>query len=174
MDQDQKIILFVYSLYSSEEELTYIQYTAALVIFYHLMKKGYLPYYHEQLLLYDYNDSRRYLWEDKKFMKDINIVRDFGFLSRSRVKTVDYRDINSHQCTKKGFEYLKENNIADTDYCKKILNELKCKCGNILQVKLSENNPELVCRNLCQNIVVEGFLQKIQRNIDEEINPAFI
>ena len=38
LDQNQKKIVFVYSLYSSEKELKFLQYTAALAIFYYLMK----------------------------------------------------------------------------------------------------------------------------------------
>jgi len=174
MDNDQEIILYVYSLYSSEEKLSYLQYTAALAIFFYLMEKGYLPNYQHQLLLYDYKDTRRYLWEDKKFMNDINIVRDHDFLSRSRVQTTDYRDINAHQCTKKGEEYLSNNKIGETGVFKQIYNELRCKCGNILKVRLNDDNPELYCEKGCTNITVDGFLDDIDLTIDENVSPSFI
>lgn len=174
MDNDQKKILYVYSLYSSEEKLSYLQYTAALAIFFHLMQKGYFPNYKHQLLLYDYKDSRRYLWEDKKFMNDINIVRDHDYLSRSRVQTTDYRDINAHQCTKKGEEYLKIKGIGKTDSFLKIRDELKCKCGNILKIRLNENNPALYCEKGCTDLTIDGFLDDIDLTIKEKVNPSFL
>ena len=39
-------------------------------------------------------------------MQDVNIIRDRGFLNRSRVKTTDYRDINAHQCTENGQNFI--------------------------------------------------------------------
>lgn len=174
MDDDQKIILYVYSLYTSEDRLNYLQYTAALAIFFYLMKKGYFPNYQYQLLHYDYKDVRRYLWEDKKFMDDINVVRDKGFIVRSRVKTIDYRDINAHQCTIKGERYLRENGIKEINSYEKILNELRCRCGKLLRIQLDDDSPYLRCVRGCMNIKISGFLSEIDLRIDESGIPAFI
>ena len=116
LDTDQQKVLFVYSLYSDEKELKFFQYTAALATCYYLMKKGVFPNYKDQLLVYDYKNSRRYLWEDKKFMNDINILRQNDTLIRARARNRQYRDINSHQCSKIGHEFLTKSNFKKTEY----------------------------------------------------------
>lgn len=174
LDADQKAILYVYSKYSSEKDAAYLQYTAALVLFYFLMKKGIFPSYKEQLLVYDYKDSRRYMWEDKKFMSDINIIRDFGFLDRSRLKTADYRDMNAHYCTNKGHEYIHEGK-AETIDLKAIDLHLKCKCGEYLQVRLDDDAPELLCEKCRKTkFQVEGFLYNLSEPINYKHKASFL
>ncbi len=174
MDKDQEIILFVYSLYSSEEEISYLQYTAALVLFFYLKEKGHLPNYKNQLLLYDYKESRRYLWEDKKFMNDINIVRDHGYLIRSRVKTSDFRDVNAHQCSTSGKKYVLEEGFAERDYLLEVDKALKCKCGSRYNVVLADGNPELSCEKGCPAVVVNGFLKDVKLAIEKPSSPAYL
>lgn len=174
LDIDQKTILYVYSKYSSEKYLGYLQYTAALALFFYLMKKGIFPAYKDQLLVYDYKDSRRYMWEDKKFMNDINIVRDHGFLNRARLKTDSYRDMNAHYCTTQGTEFVASN--ADFEsIAKKIDALLKCSCGNFRQVQLNDDHPVLSCGK-CKDksVKVEGFLQDLSRPIGLKHSAAFI
>ncbi len=174
LDKDQQSILYVYSKYSSEKDTVYLQYTAALVIFYFLMKNKIFPLYKEQLLVYDYKDSRKYMWEDKKFMEDVNVVRDFDFLNRARLKTAGYRDLNAHYCTQKGLKYIEEGkaNLVDTKAINKLL---KCKCGNYLQVHLEEKSPVLRCTKCRKKeIVVEGFLYNLSEPIGYRHTSSFL
>ena len=174
LDTDQKAILYIYSKYSSEKDALYLQYTAALVLFYFLMKKGIFPSYKEQLLVYDYKDSRRYMWEDKKFMADINHIRDHNFLSRARLKTADYRDMNAHYCTGQGYEYIKAGNANSIDL-NKIDQHLKCKCGAYLKVILEDDCPKLQC-DKCRKkkIPVDGFLYNLSEPIGYRHTNSFL
>ena len=106
LDQDQKNILIVYSLYSNQKLRTYLQYTAACALFFYLTKKEFFKYNLNELLVYDYKEARKYIWESKKFMQDINIVRDYDLLIRARSRSRTSRDVNAHQCSTKGFEYI--------------------------------------------------------------------
>ena len=174
LDVDQKTILYVYSKYSSEQDLGYLQYTAALVLFFYLMRKGVFPSYKDQLLVYDYKDSRRYMWEDKKFMADINIVRDHGFLNRARLKTDSYRDLNAHYCTTKGAEFVASNSDFKS-ISQKVDALLQCTCGNFRQIHLNDACPELGCVK-CKNKSekVEGFLQDLSQPIGLKYSAAYI
>jgi hypothetical protein len=174
LDQDQKAVLYVYSLYSSEDLCQYLQYTAALVVFYYLMKKGHFPQYQEQLLVYDYKDSRRFVWEDKKFMADINIIRDHDFLNRARINTKNYRDINTHQITREGQAHLKEINYAHSEPGQKIRKELTCKCKRLFTVRLDDDIPRLVCPKCKTTIPVEGFLKDLNQDIHYQLDVSFI
>ena len=174
LDADQQAILYVYSKYSSEKNTQYLQYTAALVLFYYLMSKGIFPAYKEQLLVYDYKDSRRYMWEDKKFMADINIVRDVDFLNRARLKTENYRDLNAHYCTTLGHRFI-ELNYQKSKTASAIDALLKCRCGHYRQVVLHDDCPELVCKKCKQKpIKVEGFLYDLSEPIRYPHTKAFI
>lgn len=175
MDTDQIKVLYVYSLYTSENQLTYLQYTAALAIFFYLMEKGHFPNYQHQLLLYDYKDSRRYLWEDKKFMQDVNIIRDRGFLNRSRVKTTDYRDINAHQCTENGQNFIHTVTDEYSDTFQSIHQDLICdNCNKLLHVLLREDAPHLSCPEECTNIQIAGFIGDVYSSIEINFLPSFI
>lgn len=173
-DKNQLAILFVYDLYRSEEKNEYLQYTAALVIFYFLMKKGFFPDYTEQLLVYDYKDSRRFMWEDKTFMSDINKVRGFDYLIRARVRSSEFRDMNAHQCTPAGAEYIKEIHYAESPEGKKITQALYCKCGKLLQVVLNDDMPRLVCQSCKHKIEVSDFLKDLNTNIEYKFDAAFL
>ncbi len=174
MDQDQQKILYVYSLYANETGLSYLQYTAALAIFFHLKNKGHFPKYKDSLLLYDYKDARRYVWEDKKFMADINIVRDEGFLNRSRVKTKDYRDINAHQCTEAGRKYVASHKFDQKSEFAQIKKDLTCKCGKLLHVRLDDDGPVLHCPSNCYELKINDFLHHVERNIKTSFQPTHI
>lgn len=168
-------ILYVYALYSSEKNHVYLQYTAALVVFYYLTRKGHFKDYKEtQLLVYDYKDSRRFMWEDKTFMNDINFVRGYDYLSRARVKTSDYRDINAHQCTEKGADFIKKSDYFSSVEAKDILRELSCECGDLLSVRLDDDNPKLVCEKCKTEIVIDGFLSNLFTDIEPDFTPVFL
>lgn len=173
-DKNQLAILFVYSLYTSEYKNEYLQYTAGLVIFYYLMKKGCFTDYKEQLLVYDYKDSRRFMWEDKTFMNDINIVRSFNYLNRARVHSSDFRDMNAHQCTQRGADYIEQLHYEMTSEGKKILQALNCKCGKLLQVSLDDDTPRLVCPDCKLKTEVSDFLKDLSKDIDFEFDAAFL
>lgn len=174
LDDDQKSILYVYSKYSNEKDAIYLQYTAALVLFYYLMRKGIFPKYKEQLLVYDYKDSRRYMWEDKKFMADINHLRDFDFLSRARLKTACYRDMNAHYCTHKGLEYIEKENINSTNL-KNINHYLQCNCKRNLSVVLNDDFPVLQCdKHKKFRIDVNGFLYNLSKPIEHNYVSSFL
>jgi len=174
LDFDQLLILYVYHRYSSEKNCEYLQYTAALVLFFYLMKKGIFSNYQQQLLVYDYKDSRRFLWEDKKFMSDINIIRDYGFLSRARLKTEDYRDLNAHQITNSGVRFLEENKIQENELVKKIDQLLLSKCGLFYAVFLNDDCPVLQCGKCKEVIPVEGFLYDLTTPIADKYKASFI
>jgi hypothetical protein len=173
-NKNQLAILYVYTLYTSEKTNDYLQYTAALVIFYYLMQKGYFPDYNEQLLIYDYKDSRRFMWEDKTFMNDINVVRSFDYLNRARVRSSEFRDMNAHQCTQKGELYINQLQYADSPEGKKIAQALHCKCGKLLQVALNDDMPRLVCQGCKQKTEVQGFLKDLDTTINHEFDAAFL
>lgn len=175
LDQDQQSLLYVYSLYSSYSEVKYLQYTGALVIFFYLMKKNIFPNYQEHLLIYDYKDTRRFLWEDKKFMNDVNIVRNNGFLSRARLRAQNYRDMNAHQCTPAGFQFLRHSEFDQTSHAQQIKELLTCKCGRLYSVELMDSAPQLNCKN-CKKagIVLKDFLFNSDHPIEQTFNPAFI
>lgn len=174
LDNDQFLILYVYSKYSSEKECKYLQYTAALVLFFYLMEKGVFKNYKQQLLVYDYKDSRRFLWEDKKFMSDINIIRDHGFLCRARLKTEDYRDLNAHQITNSGKDFLEDNKTRENEMVNKIDKLLTSKCGLFYTVHLSDNCPVLYCKKCKSKISIEGFLYDLTTPIAEKYKASFI
>ncbi len=174
LDNDQKIILYVYSRYSSEKELTFLQYTAALVIFYYLKQQGVFPEYDEQLLVYDYKDSRRFLWEDKKFMNDINVVRDHGFLNRARLKTAEYRDLNAHYCTISGAKAISDH-FGHTVEAENIKKLITCPYGEVYEILLEDEAPVLHCTHCRKkDVVVEGFLRDFTDPIPEKYAPAFL
>ncbi len=165
LDEDQKKILYIYSLYSSEEELRFLQYTGMLTICYYLMKQGLFPNYREQLLIYDYKADRRYLWEDKKFMNDINVLRKHDTLIRARARSKEYRDVNSHQISKVGKQFLDYINYASSTTAQKLLSELRCKCKNLRHVVFEDKDPVLKC-SLCGNVViVTGFLHDLHGHV---------
>lgn len=176
LDDDQRKILFLLSLYSSEEELVFLQYTGWLVISFYIMTKGLLPNYKEQLLVYDYKCDRRYLWEDKKYMDDVNVLRRAGLVIRARSRSQEYRDINAHQCSKLGHEYLQAINFKESPMGQAILNELSCKkCGRCKLIILSDEQPILKCPKCKrQEIVVEGFLKDLYQPIEEKVEPYFL
>jgi hypothetical protein len=175
LDQDQQRILYTYSLYTSYKDISYLQYTAALVLFYYLMKKDLFPAYKEHLLIYDYKDTRRFLWEDKKFMNDVNVVRNNGFLNRARLRSQNYRDMNAHQCTQEGLEYLSNEGFAQTETAKKINHLLNCNCGNLRKVLLKDDAPSLICEH-CEKkeIEIKNFLFDASQAIRHDFNPAFL
>jgi len=129
------------------------------------MKKGIFPNYKEQLLIYDYKDSRRYLWEDKKFMNDINKLRRNGMLIRARARSKEYRDINSHQCSETGSQFIETTNFSESIEGKKILKLLNCWCGRLRHVFLEDNGPYFRCAKCKSEIFVEGFLYDLHEPI---------
>ncbi len=174
LDQDQQCILYVYSLYSSYSEVKYLQYTAALVLFYYLKQNHIFPRYKDHLLIYDYKDTRRFLWEDKKFMNDVNVVRNQVFLSRARLRSQNYRDMNAHQCTPQGFEYLIQNSFAQMEIAKKIKALLSCSCGRLHSVSLGDETPFLTCEHCRKKqIRIDNFLFDTSQKIQHNFKPAF-
>lgn len=171
LDADQLLILYVYSKYSSESECKYLQYTAALALFFYLMGKGVFKNYKHQLLVYDYKDSRRFLWEDKKFMRDINVLRDHGFLSRARLKTENYRDLNAHQITDKGKEFIKKN---EKECSGKIDHLISCKCGALQSVVLLDSAPVLFCEKCKSRTEIKGFLYDLTTPVADQYQACFI
>jgi hypothetical protein len=138
------------------------------------MKRGVFPNYKYQLIVYDYKDSRRFMWEDKKFMSDVNVLRDHDFLIRARLNTKDYRSINTHQCTNEGEKYLKETNYSTTQGAKDILRYLTCKCKRLYRVRLDDDMPRLVCEKCKQTLPVKGFLNDLDKEINFNLDVAFI
>jgi len=174
LDEDQKKILFIYSLYSSEEQLRFMQYTGILSICYYLMQQGIFPNYKEQLLIYDYKADRRYLWEDKKFMNDINVLRKYNTLIRARARSKEYRDVNSHQISKLGIQYINEINLAGSNTGQKILSHLKCKCGNLRHVVFDDKDPILKCTSCGSVLHVSGFLYDLHEPLEYSHSAFFL
>ena len=133
------------------------------------MKKKVFPNYKEQLLVYDYKNSRRYLWEDKKFMNDINILRQQHTLIRARARNRQYRDINSHQCSNIGHQFLININFRKTEEGKKILKLLQCKDNAVREIFLEDEHPVFRCPKCKNTEIIEGFLY----NLHEPINITF-
>ena len=174
LDRNQKKVLYVYTLYSSEKDLVFFQYTAVLAVCYYLMKQGIFPDYKEQLLVYDYKNSRRYLWEDKTFMNDINVIRDADMLIRARARSKQYRDVNSHQCSELGVQYLEKINYSQTQDAKDISKLLKCKCKSLREVVLEDEGPYLRCDRCGSEIFIEGFLYNLHEKIQFSYKPFFL
>ncbi len=160
IDKDQMGVLYAYSLYTNEQEHTYLQYTAACALIFYLSQKGSFNYNLNELLVYDYKEERRYIWESKKFMTDINILRDKGLLLRARSRSKTSHDVNAHQCTVIGQQYISsilETTCETTLFLEKIKKELSCESGEIKTIRLSDNGPLLCCRHRCQ--LIDGFLK---------------
>lgn len=198
LDNDQKLILAVYSLYTDEAKNTYLQYTAACAIIYYLTRKHFFDYNLNENIQYDYMGSENYIWEAKKFWKDMNILRSMGYLKRSRILNKKYREINLHQCTATGVSYL---NSIESDLKKDFFglkNTLVCRKGHLLELKFGKYFPYLICtkhhntfrnyfwdvyntyRNSLASIHLDGFLkseieeEKYSWNIDQNAKPFFI
>jgi hypothetical protein len=171
LDEDQELILAVYSFYSNEAEHTYLQYTAACALIYFLTnreKDKMFNYELNELLVYDYKDSRRYIWEAKKFMNDINVLRDHKFLIRARSRSKTYRDVNAHQCSNEGHKFLKKLQNESVDFKRKVEKTrdlLSCCKGHLYEVVLEKEGPELVCRENAKECIrlerIEGFLKDL-------------
>ncbi|MDP3453500.1 MAG: hypothetical protein Q8R90_11160 [Bacteroidales bacterium] len=180
IDKDQKCILFAYSLYTNEQEYTYLQYTAACALVFYLSQKGFFNYNLNELLVYDYKEERRYIWESKKFMADINILRDNGLLLRARSRSKTSHDVNAHQCTILGHQYVKYLLNTSPEIKKtfdNIKRELSCNGGEIKKIKLLNDAPHLCCRYQSQPI--KGFLKSFAQSPDNSSkipphNPFFI
>lgn len=160
IDKDQMGVLYAYSLYSNEQEYTYLQYTAACALIFYLSQKGLFNYNLNELLVYDYKEERRYIWESKKFMTDINILRDKGLLLRARSRSKASHDVNAHQCTVLGHQYIKsllETSSEISVFLQKIKRELSCESGEVKTIRLSDEGPLLCCRNRCH--LIDGFLK---------------
>ncbi len=179
-DQDQRRVLYVYSLYTDESKNTYLQYTAACALIYHLSQKGFFDYNLNELLVYDYKEERRYIWESKKFMTDINILRDQQLLLRARSRSKTSHDVNAHQCSIPGHQYI-QNLIESCPECKEafalIKKELTCETGVLKTIKLTSYGPLLVCRTSTE--LIKGFLKCFMecsenRNVIPDHNPFFI
>lgn len=180
LDLEQRSILYVYSLYTLEEKYSYLQYTAACALIYHLTKQGLFTYNTEELLYYDYLDKRHYIWESKKFMTDINILRDHGFLTRARLNSKLGRDVNAHQCSTLGKEYV-ENLVQSKDEIRqqfnKIKTELSCVDGSLKEIVLKKDAPYLVCQN--KSSAIAGFVKHFEAQEDKSAgevsyNPFFM
>lgn len=165
IDKDQVNILYVYSLYSNQLHNSYLQYTAACALMFHLTTKGIFDYNTEELLVYDYKDERRYIWEAKKFMSDINVLRDHSLLIRARVPSEKSRDVNAHQCSIKGHEYLREFS-AYSSSTKALFSRIKellyCKNGTVKEIELTKEGPILKCKH--QQELIKGFLKCFKSN----------
>lgn len=165
LDLDQKLIIGVYNLYSNESDLTYLQYTAACAIFYYLTSKELFNYNLDSPLVYDYLYKRRYIWEDKKFMSDINIARDSNYLIRARATSKTSRDVNGHQCSNLGKKYVLELLKTDQTFNLKMkeIEQLLHFKDILMQVKIKENNPELNAISsrgkVVRRIPITGFLK---------------
>ncbi len=176
LTDNQRKILFILSLYSSEEELEFLQYTGWLTLAYFIMTKGLLPGYKEQLLVYDYKTDRRYLWEDKTYMDDVNILRQKKLVIRARSRSSEYRDINAHQCTTFGKQYLDFIELKESPDGKAILSYLTCQnCKNLLIPIFEDEQPVLQClKHPKIRVIVEGFLWDLHEPILEELKPFFL
>ncbi|MCK5764813.1 MAG: hypothetical protein KAH26_02465 [Bacteroidales bacterium] len=168
LDRDQELILAVYSFYTKESDHSYLQYTAACAIFYYLTQKGYFDYNLNELLVYDYKESRRYIWEAKKFMKDINVLRDHDYLIRARSRSKTYRDINAHQCSGAGHVHIEEKRKSSKDFnelCEEVRQVLSTDRGELYDVRLKDNGPVLANKRGGEKYVsyapIKGFLKDL-------------
>jgi len=131
--------------------------------------------YVTDILIYDYLDSRRYLWEDKVFMNDINILRQHGLLKRARVRTAGYRDYNSHQITLSGIDHIRRSGYSDSAQAKRILSYLTCpKCRSLLNVRLEKKAPVLLCPEKKHRQVINGFLKDMKLEKLNHTKPFFL
>ncbi|MCD4724764.1 MAG: hypothetical protein K8R63_07960 [Bacteroidales bacterium] len=192
LDPDQELILAVYSFYTQESNHSYLQYTAACAIFYYLTQKNYFDYKLNELLVYDYKESRRYIWEAKKFMKDINVLRDHDYLIRARSRSKTYRDVNAHQCSKAGHKHIEEKRKSSKKFDEllgKVRQILSTDRGEMYDVHLKDNGPVLVNKRRGESYVsyvpIQGFLKDLcpakqddkdagDDCVEEEYEPFFI
>jgi len=165
LDKDQFGLLYTYSLYSNEAKNQYLQYTAACALAYYLSQNKKFNYNLEELLVYDYLKQRLYIWESKKFMADINTLRGLNLLNRARCRSKTSKDINAHQCTRRGLKYLEDSVLSQPElkeYFTEIDALLKDVNGNIKQIILGEDQPYLQGRN--NKAIIEGFVKKFQES----------
>lgn len=168
LDRDQESILAVYSFYTHESNHSYLQYTAACALFFYLTQKGFFKYNLDELLVYDYKESRRYIWEAKKFMADINILRDHNLLIRARSRTKTYRDVNAHQCSDLGHEYIQKLGETSKDFAdlqQKLKATLSTDRGELYDIRLDDKGPILVNEREGGQYVsfspIQGFLKDL-------------
>jgi len=188
LSKDQESILIVYYLYTSKSKNIYLQYTAGCILMYFLTQKEIFNYDLEETLVYDYKEERRYIWEAKDFMEDINILRDKNYLIRARSKSQTSLDVNSHQCSSGGINYINQKIEESPDFkirfteIKKILS---CNNGHLYEIHLNDNNPKLRCEYDVKKCVsfeeVKGFLKDLsfakinsQDKLVTEYKPFFL
>ena len=171
LSKDQESILSVYYLYTSKHKYTYLQYTAACALMYFLTQKNIFNYDLDETLVYDYKEERRYIWESKDFMEDINILRDKDYLIRARSRSKTYRDVNAHQCSSKGINYIDKKIKESKDFKTKfeeIEKVLSCSKGHLFEVHLKDNGPKLVCEQNAKECIrfeeIKGFLKDLSFN----------
>lgn len=176
LTQNQIICLCIYELYSSEKDIRYLQYTGMLAIAYYLMKQGVFgDEYIDDILIYDYLDARRYLWEDKQFMQDINTLRDKKLLIRSRIRTLAYRDYNAHQISQKGSEYLKDSRFVEI--AEQLRSLLSCpRCRRLYNIHLEKDAPRLICPHCRKKscLVIHDFLKDGQKKTKLHLQPFYL
>jgi len=201
LDQDQELILGIYSLYSNESNHSYLKYPAALSIIYYLLREGHFKYNLNEFIQHDYMGSKKYIWEAKKVVYDINIIRGYGYLIRARSRSKTYSDVNAHQCTSSGFLYF-QRRLTESISFKKRFNRVKyslsCSKGHLLELKFKNNSPYLICnkhhnayrnyfsdaynayRNYFSAIYIDGFLkseidaENYSPQINQSVKPFFI
>jgi hypothetical protein len=177
LTENQKKVLYLYSLYSNNKDMVYLQYTGILALSFYLMNNKVFPEYRDSILVYDYLDARRYVWEDKIFMNDINVLRGYDLLMRARVRTLNYRDVNSHQITKKGADYLESILFQETLDAREIDSLIYCpRCKRnprLLDILIEEKNPVLKC-SCNYKREIEGFLKDITMEPGKDFVPFFL
>ncbi len=65
LDNDQKGVLIVYSLYTNQLKHKYLQYSAPSALIFYLNKKGIFSSNPNELLVYDYLGSGKYTYKAK-------------------------------------------------------------------------------------------------------------
>jgi len=173
LSKDQELILLTYYIFTNKSEFTYLQYTAACALIFFLTQKEYFEYNKDEILVYDYKEERRYIWEAKAFMEDINLLRDKDCLIRARSRSETYRDVNAHKCSSKGLKYI-QGKIKDSREFANLHGEIKqvfsCKQGHPYDIRLEKKGPQLVCEKNAKEFIcfqeIEGFLKHISFRLD--------
>lgn len=167
LDRDQELILVIYYLYTGSYSYktidSYLKYPAALSIIYYLTQKGFFNCNLNEFIQYDYMGSKKYIWEAKKIMNDINIIRDYGYLIRARSRSKTYSDVNAHQCTIEGAVYFQRRLTESISFEKRIdsvKHSLSCSKGHLLGLEFNNDCPYLICHerhNKYRNFISDSY-----------------
>jgi len=146
ISENQKKILLLLNEYTHERDI-FLQYTAFLTLIKYLTDLGVFNYYFS-VFEYDYLDSRRFLYESKKCLKELYELRDIDLVQRASIRVSNYKNIIIYSISEKGIDYINKNYSTLENLYKKIKEYIYCKsCNSLLNIRFMKEDPIIYCEN---------------------------